>query len=152
HREVAVLLQHDPRVVSVAKPCGALRDDLQHRTYVRWRRGDHTENGARRRLLLQRLRKLGIARLSLVEQASVLDGDDCLVCEDLQKSDLLLRERLRLEAAQGDRSDRCALAQKRTGYGRAVTQASGHRAPRGEFLAGGAEVGYLDRLRIHDRA
>ena len=47
-----------------------------------------------RRLLLQRLLQLACARLLLLEQPRVLDGDDGLVGEGLEQLDLLLGERL----------------------------------------------------------
>ena len=49
---------------------------------------------AGRRLLLQRLREVAVARLQLLEQPHVLDGDDRLVGEGLEQRDLLVREGL----------------------------------------------------------
>ena len=48
------------------------------------------EDLTRRRLLLQRLGEVVVARLELVEEADVLDGNDGLVGEGLEEGDLPL--------------------------------------------------------------
>ena len=48
------------------------------------------ENLARRRLLLQRLGEVAVARLKLLEQPDVLDGYDGLIGEGLEEGDLSL--------------------------------------------------------------
>ncbi len=55
---------------------------------------DHAQDLARRRLLLERLGQVAVARLQLVEQAHVLDRDHRLVGERRHQLDLLVRERL----------------------------------------------------------
>ena len=55
-----------------------------------------------RRLLLQRLGQLAIARLQLLEQPHVLDRDHRLVGEGLQQLDLLVGERAGLSSANVD--------------------------------------------------
>ena len=54
---------------------------------------------AGRGLLLQRLGQLAVARLHLLEQPHVLDGDHRLVGEGLEQLDLLVAERAHLGAA-----------------------------------------------------
>jgi hypothetical protein len=54
---------------------------LEHRLQLAGRTADHLENFGRRGLLLQRLAKIIGALPQLVQQASVLDGDDGLIRE-----------------------------------------------------------------------
>ena len=56
----------DQGIASVAQPRRVLRDHIQHRLNVRRRTGDHAKDLTRRRLLLQRLGEIAIARLLLV--------------------------------------------------------------------------------------
>src|SRR5262249_297975 len=62
-------------------------------------------------LLLKRLAQLARARLYIVEQADVLDGDYRLIGEGLQQRDLALRERSNLGTWNSDRTDRMAVTQ-----------------------------------------
>ena len=55
--------------------------------------GDDPQDLAGRRLLLEGLGEVAVARLELLEQADVLDGDDGLVGEGLEQGDLAVRER-----------------------------------------------------------
>ena len=71
---------------------GVRQHGLEHRLQVAGRSGDDLQHLRRRGLLLQRLGKLARARLHLVEQPHVLDGDHRLVGEGGDKLDLLLRE------------------------------------------------------------
>ena len=88
----------------VAKPRGIFRHHIQYRLDIRWRAGDHAQNLARRRLLLQRFGQLAIASIEFVEQPDVLDGDDRLASEGLEKFDLLIGKRANFGAADQDRS------------------------------------------------
>ena len=65
-----------------------------------------------RGLLLQRFRDFAIARLDLVEQPDILDGDHSLVGEGLDQLDLLCRERLHLRARQDKHAEGLTLAQQ----------------------------------------
>ena len=75
----------DHASVASHKPRGVLGDGIQHRLNIRRRAGDHAQDLARRRLLLQRF-------LEFLEQPHVLDGDDRLVGEGLEQLDLLVGE------------------------------------------------------------
>jgi hypothetical protein len=61
-------------VVGPAHSCRALRNRIKHRLNVGRRAGDHTQDFARRRLLLQRF-------LKFLKQPDILNGDDCLISE-----------------------------------------------------------------------
>jgi hypothetical protein len=69
---------------------GGLRDRLEHRLEIGGRAADDAEHVAGRLLLLDGLGQLSVARLQLLEQADVLDGDDRLVGEGLQQLDLAI--------------------------------------------------------------
>ena len=83
----ALEARHD-RVLSVAQPAGAAHDRVEHGLDVGGRAADHAQDLPRRRLLLERLRQLAVARLQLPEQPHVLDGDDRLVGEGLEQRHL----------------------------------------------------------------
>ena len=75
-------------------------DRVEDRVEVRGRAGNDPEDLGHRGLLLQGLGdlavarlKLGVALLKLLEEAGVLDGDDCLVRECLEQRLLLRRKR-----------------------------------------------------------
>src|SRR5215475_8810140 len=77
----------------------APRDRLEHRLHIRWGAADDAKHLARCGLvfesLCQFLRSLGKftgARLDLLEQPCVLDGDDGLVRKGIDKLDLLFGE------------------------------------------------------------
>ena len=61
---------------------------LEHRLDVGRRARDDAQDLAGRRLLLQRLGEVAVARLQLLEQADVLDRDHRLVGEGLEQLDL----------------------------------------------------------------
>ena len=92
---------------------------------------------AGRRLLLQRLGQLAVARLHLLEQAGVLDRDHRLVGEGLQQLDLLVAERPHLGAAYDERADAprppASAARRESSDG----PTSAHRRPAGNSSAVG---------------
>ena len=65
------------------------RDRVEHGLHIGRRLADHAQDLARRRLLLERLGEIAIARFELVEQTHVLDRDHRLVGEGLDQRDLL---------------------------------------------------------------
>src|SRR6266436_1176895 len=67
-----------------AQDAGVADDRVEHGLDIGRRARDHAKDLARRRLLLQRLREVAVARLQLREQPRVLDGDDGLVGEGLE--------------------------------------------------------------------
>src|SRR5262249_48380582 len=74
---------------------------------------DHAQDLAGRRLLLEGLGQVAIARLQLLEQPDVLDGDDRLVGERAEKLDLRVAERADAGPAERDRTDGPAVAEHR---------------------------------------
>ena len=84
----------------VTEPARVLDDGLEDRLLVGRGAGDHPQDLARRRLLLEGLGEVGVPALQLGEQARVLDGDDGLVGEGLQQADLPVGERTHLLAAE----------------------------------------------------
>src|SRR5262249_32959425 len=79
------------------------------------RAADHLENLGGRRLLLQGYAELATACLHLVEQAHILNGDDCLVGEGLEQCDLRLGELACLGPLYDDRPDGEGLPQHGNG-------------------------------------
>ena len=92
HAKDASLRLKDRNVLGLTEASGALGDGVQHGLEVRRGAADHAQDLRGRRLLLQRLRQIAVARLELLEQAHVLDGDDGLVGEGLQQLHLGVRE------------------------------------------------------------
>src|SRR5262249_48455670 len=95
------------------EPLGALNDRLEYWLNVGRGAGNYAEDFARGRLLLQRLRQIGVAGLQLPEQRQVLDGDEGWVGEGLQQRDLVIGEPARLTAGNTDRPDGLVVAQHR---------------------------------------
>src|SRR5262249_9644085 len=69
---------------------GVVDDGVEDRLQDDWRVADHPQDICRRRLLLQRLSKLGRASLLCLEQPRVLNGDHRLVGKSFKKSDLFI--------------------------------------------------------------
>src|SRR5215813_10229758 len=112
HHYVAVA-EKDPRVQRFAQ-AGGIRDDrVQNRLKIARRFADDAQHLCGSGLLLKRLAQLARARLYIVEQADVLDGDYRLIGEGLQQRDLALRERSNLGTWNSDRTDRMAVTQHR---------------------------------------
>ena len=108
---------------------------------------------AGRRLLLQRLGQLAVARLQLGEQADVLDGDDRLVGEDLQQGDLLVGEGLDFLTAHGERADGVPLSKHGHGDEGAVSNLLGRRPEVGKLVGlRGQDVVNVHRRAVDDGA
>src|SRR5262249_42546197 len=103
HRnQSVVLIESQHHVVNPANPCRALDDGIKDRLHVRRRTADDAEHLSRCGLMLQSLAKFCVALLDFLEQPHVLDGDDGLVDERFEKSDLLVGERANLKSANID--------------------------------------------------
>src|SRR5262249_4439116 len=85
--------------VRLAQPGGPLDKRVEHCLEIEGRAADHVEHVGGGGLLLQRFAQL-------VEQPRVLDGDDGLVGEGCQKSDVILLERSHLGPANYDSAER----------------------------------------------
>ena len=73
-------------------PRGILEHFLEHRFQFAGRGADDLKNLGGCRLLLQRFREVARARLHLVEQPNVADGDDGLIGKGLQQLDMVIVE------------------------------------------------------------
>src|SRR5262249_18155156 len=80
---------------------------------------DHSENFARRGLLLQRF-------LELVEQSAVLNGDDSLIGKRFEQLDLRRSKRTNLHATRGQYSNELFLLTKRSGQVSVISDAGTH--------------------------
>src|SRR5438477_9447961 len=90
----------------VAQPHGASDDRVEDRLHVGLGPADDTQDLSCRRLLLKRLGEVAIARLQLLEQADILDGDHGLVGKGLEQRYLFIRERLGYWSCRSDRAER----------------------------------------------
>ena len=97
----------------IAQGHGATHDCIEDRLDVGRRAGNDAQDLGGGRLLLEGHAQVGVARLQLLEQPHVLDGDDGLVGEGLEQLDLLVRERPGLDSIDRDRPDRATLTQHR---------------------------------------
>src|SRR5213593_356173 len=75
-----------------AEPDRVLGQRLKDRLKVEGGPSDYLEELAGRRLLLEGDQQIAVARFQLLEQADVLERDDCLVGECLQERNLLVGE------------------------------------------------------------
>src|SRR5262249_200446 len=87
-----------------------LYDRLQNGLQVGRRAADDTEHVTRIGLVFERLYQLALARLFLLEQPRVLDGDDGLVGEGLQPINLSVPERAHLGPPDGNSANGLARA------------------------------------------
>ena len=84
-------------LVGAAKARHRLHQRVENRLEIDGRTADDLEHVGGRGLLLKRLAQIVGARLNLIEQPHVLDGDDGLVGEGLQQRDLTISEWPHLE-------------------------------------------------------
>ena len=118
------------------------------------RAGDDPRISRGRRLLLERLGELAVARLELLEQADVLDRDHRLGGEGLEQLDLLVRERPRARPPDEDAAQGRAVPQERHHEDcpdPIVVQAKLHE-PAEAGTDGGAQVPHVDRPLLENRA
>ena len=104
--------------------------------------------------MAERFRQLRVARLQLLEEPHVLDGDHCLIGEGLQQRDLLVAERPHFRPPDDDHADGGVLARERCREDGA--KALGARAPGAvRILAAGGlrlDVGDVERPPLQDGA
>jgi len=113
---------------------------------------DDAKDLARRRLLVERLGEVAVARLQLLEQAHVLNGDDGLVGEGLEERDLPLAEELNLRSAELDAADGDTPSQQRNAENRAKAEPPRVLDRVGKLAVFVLEVGDLYRARLEHRS
>src|SRR5205085_4323130 len=74
----------------------ASRDSLEYRLLVRRRTADYAQDLARGGLLIERFAEVFVARLELLKEAHVLDGDHGLVGEGLEQCKVRIGKRARI--------------------------------------------------------
>src|SRR5262249_60237044 len=84
--------------IGLTRSCSRLDERLQNRFQIEGRAADDLEHVGGGGLLLQRFAQL-------VEQASILDGDDGLTAEILHQADLSIREGADLMAGDGGETE-----------------------------------------------
>src|ERR1700730_1065296 len=135
---------------SVAQSHGAADDRVEDRLHTGLRAADDMQYLSGRRLLLQRLGEVAVARLQLLEEADVLDGDYGFVGEGLEERDLGVREWLDLRPADSDHADRYIVAQEWYGQDRLHTVLRRRRL--WKLPDGLRHVTDVDRLAIDHRS
>jgi len=78
-------LEPEQACLRVAQPCGPTDDPLQDDGEFTGVGADEAQHLAGGGLQLQRLGQVGVAFLDLSEEASVVDGDRCLVRKGLEQ-------------------------------------------------------------------
>src|SRR5262249_33688978 len=138
----ATFLTIDRGPIRLAQPRGRFDERVEHRLQIEGRAADDLEHVGGGGLLLQRLAKL-------VEQASVLDGDDGLGSKVLYQLDLLFAERLDVLAINGNCTNRLIVVKHRdhnqTSDAGNLDRADRKRLPRA-ILRTVAQIGLLDRF------
>src|SRR5262249_11459201 len=92
-------------VVGVTKAASRFNERLQHRLEIESRAADNLEHIGGGCLVLQRFTEIARARLHLLEQPCVLDGDDSLRGKILDQTYLLIVEGADLLAINSDRTN-----------------------------------------------
>ena len=92
------------------------------------------------------------ALLLRLEQTRVLNGDDRLGGEGLEKRNLLIRKRMNFGTSKPNCSDRHSLAQQWNTNRRPVSQPLREGASLGKFLRLSLEVDYVDRPSLENCA
>ncbi len=110
-QDIAIALEQ-PGVVGFAKPRCGFDEGIEHDLQIEGRAADHLQHVSGRGLLLQRLPQVVGARLDLIEQPDVLDGNDRLVGKRGDQLDLLLAERLGLGFGDKDHAGDLAITQQ----------------------------------------
>src|SRR5215471_12740018 len=99
----------DRRVIRIAEACRGLDQRIEHPLQIERRPADDLQNISGGRLLFQGFCQLPFACLLSLEQSRVLDGDDGLVGEGFDQSDLMVSECTGITAHDTERSDRLTL-------------------------------------------
>ena len=146
-------------VVSAAQSHRAFGNRVEDWLDVGRRMADHAQDLARRRLLLQRLGDLRMSSgegsvlfLELREQPDVLNGDDCLIGEGLEQSDLFVRERVHLGAPEHYRAHRRSLPQQWNAQYRSPAMLMSQGLAFGKALHLGLNISHVNSPPLEHRA
>ena len=107
------LTESQHNVINPTNAGSALDDGVEDRLHVGGRAADDAEHLGRCRLMLQRLAQFRVALAEFLEQSHILDGDDGLVGEGLEKRDLIVGEGSNLQTANPNHPDWDAFAEQR---------------------------------------
>src|SRR5262245_27792709 len=124
-------------------------DGVEHRLQLARRATDDREYFTGGGLVLERLLQLGRARLHLLEQSRILDGDDGLVGKGLEQGDLFGGKVALLLALQREYADLLTLAPKRGGE--ESSEADQMLLSAARVLGIGQNIRYLHRLALERR-
>ena len=139
----------DAAVVRTTKFDRGIDQRVEHCREVEGRPADYLQNIGGCRLLAQRLAEFAAARLHLVEQAHIFDGNHSLIGEGLQQRDLSRREKPWPRSSDVDGADRAAFPEHRHGSDGAGVDGRRHVA---NCVVGvSLEVGDLLDLAAHHR-
>jgi hypothetical protein len=111
-QEVAIKA-HGATIVGAAEKHSTLSDCFEHGKNIGWRAADDVEHCTCRCLIFERFLQFLRPRLHLLEQSSVLDGDQGLIGEGSNQRDLVLSERLNDAVEEYDRTNDLAVPQQR---------------------------------------
>ena len=117
----------------------------EHRLQLARRRTDDTQHLRCCGLLLQGLPQF-------IEQPRILNGDDGLIGEGLEKRNLLIRKRFNFGTSNLDCSNRHSLAQQWNTSHRPMSLPLRHGASFGKFLGLRLEIKYVDRPPLENGA
>src|SRR5688572_25674715 len=96
------LLEENERVLCLTQPCRTIGNGVEHRSNVGRRGSDHSQNGTRGSLLLERFAEIPIALPYFLKLANILYCDHRLIGKGVQEIDLPLREGPDLEPADDE--------------------------------------------------
>src|SRR4030095_8100964 len=148
-QEIAIIARNDDELAA-AQATGASHDGIEDRLHVSWRAANDPEDLAGRGLLVECSRQVTIAGLQFREQPHILDCDDRLVGEGLEKGDLPVREELSLGAAEVDHADRDTFTYQGNRENRAELQPPSGLAGLGILVDLGLHVIDVDRSPVED--
>src|SRR5215475_1653755 len=98
HDHQVAVAESQHHIIDPTNPRRALDDGVEDRLNIGRRMADDTEYLGRCRLVLQGLAQFRVALLDLLEQSHVLNGDNGLISEGSEESNLFFGKRSNLRA------------------------------------------------------
>src|SRR5262249_40788658 len=111
-RDLIALDPSQSAPVSAEQPDAAAHYRVEHRLDISLRLTNDTQNVTGGGLLVQSGGKVTVARLQLLEQANVLNGDHRLIGESIQQRDLSLGKWAHIGTQNGETTQRLAFAEQ----------------------------------------